>query len=170
MTATHIPPDDPATRALLRHVLATLAYRAGKTVRGTPEAFADFMVAPGSNTPRALLAHMGDLMDWSLRMARDGERKWTSATPLPWGQEQERFFAAVGALDAHLASSAPLKWDPGELFQGGMADALTHSGQLAMLRRLSGHKMKGENYSRADIVSGRTGLEQTAPDPKNEFD
>jgi hypothetical protein len=170
MTPSRIPPDDPATRAMLRHVLATLAYRAGKTVRGTPEAFAEFMAAPGSNTPRTLLAHMGDLMDWGLRKARDGERRWTSATPLPWLEEQQRFFAAIGAFDAHLASSAPLKWDPGELFQGGLADALTHTGQLAMLRRLSGHKMKGENYSRADIVAGRTGIEQTPPDPQNEFD
>jgi hypothetical protein len=170
MTASGIPADDPATRAMLRHILATLAYRAAKTVRGTPEAFADFMVAPGSNTPRSLLAHMGDLMEWSLRMARDGERKWTNTPPLPWAQEQERFFATVGALDAHFASVAPLKWDPGELFQGGLADALTHTGQLAMLRRLSGHKMKGENYSRADIVAGRTGLQQTPPEAKNEFD
>jgi hypothetical protein len=165
-----IPPDEPAVRALLRHVLATLAYRAGKTVRGTPEAFAEYLAAPGSNSPRKLLAHMGDLMEWGLRKARDGDRRWTNATPLPWEQEQERFFAAVGALDAFLASNAPMRWDPGELFQGGMADALTHTGQLAMLRRLSGHKMKGENYSRADIVVGRTGLEQTPPRPEYEFD
>jgi hypothetical protein len=170
MTASGIPGDDPATRGLLRHVVATLAYRAGKTVRGTPEAFADFMVAPGSNTPRSLLAHMGDLMDWSLRMARDGESKWTNATPLPWTQEQDRFFATLGALDAHLASAAPLRWDPGVLFQSGLADALTHTGQLAILRRLSGHKMKGENYAKADIVAGRTGLEQTPPEAKHEFD
>lgn len=165
-----IPPDDPATRAVLRHLLATLAYRAGKTVRGTPEAFADYAGAPGSNTPRKILAHMGDLMEWALRKARDGDRRWISATPLPWEQEQQRFFAAVGAYDAHLASSAPVVWDIGELIQGGMSDALTHTGQLAMLRRLSGHKMKGENYTRAEIVAGRTGLEQTPPKPEFEFD
>ncbi len=161
---------DPGARAFLRHVLATLAYRAGKTVRGTPDAFADWLASPDSNSPRTLLAHMGDLLDWSLRMARDGERRWTTATPLPWAAEQERFFAAIGALDQHLASDAPLRWDPGELFQAGLADALTHTGQLAMLRRLSGHKMKGENYSRAEIVAGRTGLEQVPPKPEYEFD
>lgn len=165
-----VPPDDPGARALLRHVVATLAYRAGKTVRGTPDAFADYVVADGSNSPRTILAHMGDLMDWVLRMARDGERRWTTATPLPWALEQGRFFAALGALDVFLASGLPLRWDAGELFQGGLADALTHTGQLAMLRRLSGHKMKGENYSRADVVAGRTGLEQTPPRPEYEFD
>ena len=165
-----IPPDDPATRAVLRHLLATLAYRAGKTVRGTPDAFADYVAAPGSNTPRTILAHMGDLMEWGLRKARDGDRTWAGATPLPWEAEQQRFFAAVGAFDAFLASSAPVRFDPGELIQGGMADALTHTGQLAMLRRLSGHKMKGEDYTRAEIVAGRTGLEQTPARPEYEFD
>jgi hypothetical protein len=165
-----VPNDDPGARALMRHALATLAYRAGKTVRATPEAFAEFVAAPGSNTPRTIVAHMGDLMDWGLRMARDGERRWTTAAPLPWAEEQQRLFAAIGALDAHLASDAAVRWDLGELFQGGIADALTHTGQLAMLRRLSGHKMKGENYSRAEIVAGRTGLEQAPPKPEYEFD
>ena len=163
-------PADPGARALLRHVLATLAYRAGKTVRGVDEGFGDYVAAPGSNTPRTIVAHVGDLMDWCLRMARDGERRWTTATPRPWAAECDRCFAAVKALDDHLASDAPLRWDPGELFQGGLADALTHVGQLAMLRRLSGRKMRGENYSRAEIVAGRVGLDQAPPRPEHEFD
>jgi len=112
---------------------------------------------------------MGDLMDWGLRMAK-GEPKWTNATPQPWESEIERFFASLSAYDAYLASGAPIRWEPARMFQGGIADALTHTGQLAMLRRLSGHKMKGENYSKADITVGRTGIEQTAPDPRVEFD
>ncbi len=169
MTATRVPQDDPTTRALLRHVLATLAYRAAKAVRDTDDAYAEFRAAPDSNSPRTIVAHMGDLMDWCLAMARDGERRWASASPLPWPDERARFFAALGALDAHLASDAPLRWDPGELFQGGIADALTHTGQLAMLRRLSGHPMKGENYSRAAIVAGCTDEAQTPPKPEHEF-
>ena len=108
-------------------------------------------------------------MDWTLRTAQ-GEARWTSATPLPWEEEIARFFDVLAALDRYLASEAPISWDPGRLFQGGIADALTHTGQLAMLRRLSGYKMKGENYMRADIVAGRVGLEQTPPDSKYEFD
>ena len=166
---TTIPADQPITRLLLRHALATLAYRAGKTVRGTPEAFAEFRASEGSPSPRELLSHMGDLMDWALTMAK-GEPKWNNATPQPWAQEIARFYASLGALDAYLASGAPIRWEPARMFQGGIADALTHTGQLAMLRRLSGHKMKGENYSRADIEVGRVGIEQTPPDPRYEFD
>jgi len=164
-----IPADDPTTRQFLRHALATLAYRAGKAVRGTPLAFGAYRVTPDSSSCVEILAHMGNLMAWGHRMAR-GEVKWTNADPLPWDREIERFFVELGAFDAFLASGAPIRWEPERLFQGGIADALTHTGQLAMLRRLSGHKMKGENYSKADIVIGRVGIEQTPPDPRVEFD
>jgi hypothetical protein len=165
-----LSPADPGTRAFLRHALATLAYRAGKAVRDTDTGYADYLASPDSNSPRTILAHMGDLLDWLLRMARDGERTWTTAAPLPWDQERERFFAALEALDRHLASDAALRFDPGLLFQGGIADALTHTGQLTMLRRLSGHRMRSENYSRADIQAGRVGAEQVPPKPEDEFD
>jgi hypothetical protein len=164
-----IPPDDPTTRLFLRHALATLAYRAGKTVRGTPEAFGQYRATPDSPSGVSILAHMGDLMDWVLRMVK-GDPSWTTAKPLPWEQEIARFYASLQALDDYLASDAAIRWDPGKVFQGGIADALTHTGQLAMLRRLSGFKMKGESYARADIVAGRVGLDQTPPDPKFEFD
>jgi len=164
-----LSPDDPSVRLFLRHALATLAYRAGKTVRGTPAAYGDYRVTPESKSPREILAHMGDLMDWLLRQLQ-GEGRWTTATASAWDQEIARFFAALGALDAHLASGAPIGYEPARFFQGGLADALTHTGQLAMLRRLSGHKMKGESYNRADIVVGRVGLDQTPPNPQYEFD
>lgn len=164
-----IPAEDPSTRLFLRHALATLAYRAGKTVRGTPEAFGQFRATPGSPSSVEILAHMGDLMDWMLRIVQ-GAPAWTAATPLPWEQEIARFHGALKALDDHLASGDPIQADPGRIFQGGIADALTHTGQLAMLRRLSGFKMKGESYARADIVVGRVGPDQTPADPKNEFD
>jgi hypothetical protein len=166
---TNIPSDDPVTRLFLRHALATLAYRAGKTVRGTPESYASYKSAPESPSPNQILAHMGDLMDWALTMA-NGSPKWTNARPLPWNQEIDRFFTAVQRFDDYLESGLPIAWDPARIFQGGIADALTHTGQLAMLRRLSGHKMKGENYSKAQIAVGRVGSDQAPPEPGNEFD
>ncbi len=156
-------------RELLRHTVATLAYRAAKTMRGAPESFASFQATPHANTPVQIVAHMGDLFDWALRMAR-GEGKWTTATPQPWQDECRRFFAALKAFDDFLASNEPLGYELPRLFQGPVADALTHTGQLAMLRRYSGAPMKGESYNRADIVVGRVGAEQTPADPKFEFD
>jgi len=154
-------------RALLRHTVATVAYRGGKAVRGAPPEFAGFSPDGSPRTPAKILAHIGDLYDWALSQAR-GAEAWTDSTPLEWDREVERFFGALQRFDDYLASDAPLAAPPERLFQGAIADSLAHVGQLAMLRRLSGAKMKAENYSRADIVAGRVGAEQTPP--KREFD
>jgi hypothetical protein len=154
-------------RALLRHVVATIAYRGGKAIRGAPASFAAYSPDRSPRTAGRILAHIGDLFDWALSQAR-GAEAWNDSTPLEWDRESERFFASLQAFDELLASDAPLAVPAERLFQGGLADALTHIGQLAMLRRLAGVKIKGENYSRAEIVTGRVGAEQTAP--RREFD
>ena len=154
-------------RALLRHTVATVAYRGGKAVRDAPAAFASFSGDGSARTAVKILAHIGDLYDWALSQAK-GAEAWNDSTPLAWDREAERFFAALQRFDDYLASDTPLAVTPEKLFQGAIADSLTHIGQLAILRRLGGAKMKSENYSRADIVAGRVGQEQTTP--KREFD
>jgi hypothetical protein len=154
-------------RALLRHAVATVAYRGGKAVRGAPESFASYSADGSPRTPAKILAHIGDLYDWALTQAR-GAEAWNDSEPLAWSREVDRFFATLQRLDDYLASDAPLAAPAEKIFQGAIADSLAHVGQLAMLRRLAGAKMKSENYSRAEIVSGRVGAEQTAP--RREFD
>ena len=154
-------------RALLRHTVATVAYRGGKAVRGAPASFASFSGDGTDRTAVKILAHIGDLYDWALTQAK-GAEAWNDSTPLQWDREADRFFAALQRFDDYLASDAPLAVTPEKLFQGAIADSLTHIGQIAILRRLGGAKMKSENYSRADIVAGRVGPEQTAA--KREFD
>jgi hypothetical protein len=154
-------------RAFLRHTVATVAYRGGKAVRGAPESFATFSPDGSARTPAKILAHIGDLYDWALTQAK-GAEAWTDSTPLAWDREVERFHAALKRFDDYLASDAPLAAAAEKLFQGAIADSLTHIGQLAMLRRLAGANMKSENYSRAEIVTGRVGAEQTAA--RREFD
>lgn len=156
------PALSQSSRQLLRHTLATLAYRAGKTLRDAPESFATFSTGEKGRTPANILAHMGDLFDWALSIAH-GNQTWHNSTPLPWSQEVERFFRTLQALDDFLASNGPLAAPPEKLFQGPIADALTHTGQLAMLRRMAGCPIKGENYYQAEISAGRVGQEQTAP-------
>ena len=149
-------------RTLLRHTLATLAYRGGKTIRDAPATFANYGAPDTARTPAKILAHIGDLMDWALSMA-DGSRKWHDSAPLPWDQECERFFAALRKFDDYLASDQPLQAPMEKLFQGPIADALTHVGQLAMLRRMASCSIKGENYFGAEITVGRVGSDQAAP-------
>jgi len=156
-----------SARDMLRHTVATLAYRGAKAVRGAPEGFGNFRASPGSRTPSQILAHICDLMDWALSQAR-GKQVWTDSTPGAWDDDIRRFFAALRFLDDFLASSEPLAYDPGQIFQGAIADALTHVGQINFLRRMFGHPVRGENYFRADIATGRVESDQ-AP-PRREFD
>ena len=165
MAASPQPVVDPK-RELLRHALATLAYRGGKALRGAPAGFAEFQVAEGSRTPAQILAHVGDLLDWGLSIAQ-GSQKWNDSPPLPWDEEVNRFHMALKAFDDYLASGQPLHASAESIFQGPLADSLTHVGQIAMLRRIAGCPMKGENYYKAEIVAGRVGPEQAAP--KREF-
>lgn len=154
-------------RELLRHCLATLAYRGGKAVRAMPPGLAGFQARPGTRSPVEILAHVGDLLDWAYSVAR-GLQKWHDSEPLPWEQEVERFYEGMRRLDALLASSDPLQAPAEKLFQGPIADALTHVGQITMLRRISGVPVRGENYYKAEIQTGIVGPDQ--PRPAYEFD
>lgn len=164
--ASHAAAGSDSKREFLRHTVATLAYRGGKAVRHAPAGFADFNGGHGLRTPGQILAHIGDLLDWGLSIAR-GQREWHDSNPLPWQQETERFFAALKRFDDLLASDEPVPASFEKLFQGPIADALTHVGQIAMLRRMAGAPVKGESYYDAQIETGRVGADQVPP--KREF-
>jgi hypothetical protein len=154
-------------RELLRHTLATLAYRGGKAVRGAPDGFSQFRAKDGSRTAGQILAHIGDLLDWAASIAR-GKEAWHNSAPQDWQADVARFFAGLQTLDSQLASDAMAGGIAEQLFQGPIADAFTHVGQIALLRRLAGSPVRGENYMRAEIVVGRVGPEQAVP--RREFD
>ena len=154
-------------RQLLRHTLATLAYRGGKTLRGAPEGFSGFRASERTRTPGQILAHIGDLLDWALSISQ-GKQEWRNSQQQSWEMDSQRFFAALAAFDSYLASGDPLGAPAEKLFQGPIADALTHVGQIAILRRMADAPVRAENYFRAEIVAGPVGPDQAAP--KREFD
>jgi hypothetical protein len=154
-------------RELLRHAVATVAYRGGKAVRDVPEGFGHFKAVDSIRTPVQLLSHISDLYDWALSLAK-GAQEWQAAEPAAWEEEVARFFQTLERFDAYLASDEPIHAPAAQLFQGPIADSLAHVGQIIMLRRVSGKPMRSENYARADIVAGRVGREQTPP--RREFD
>jgi hypothetical protein len=147
-------------REILRHLLATLAYRGGKCLRDAPAGFATFDGA--GKTPLAILAHMGDLLDWTLSMAQ-GQGRWNPLPTRNWTEDSARFHRALEAVDRHFASDEPIQADVAHLIAGPLADALTHVGQLAMLRRMAGTPVPGESYFAAEITIGRLGPDQPAP-------
>jgi len=148
-------------RTLLRHTVATLAYRGGKAIRDAGPNFAVYGSPDVTRTPAKILAHIGDLMDWALAMS-EGRRDWSDSLPLPWDEERARFFVALKKFDDYLASGKPLAVSEEKLFQGPIADALTHVGQIAMLRRMAGVPIKGENFFAAEIIAGRVGDDQSS--------
>jgi hypothetical protein len=161
-----ITAPDPA-RQLLRHTLATVAYRGAKALRGAPASFAAFKACDSTRTPVQILAHIGDLFDWAFSIAR-GKQGWHDSQPLAWDAEVARFHNTLQQFDNYLASAEPLHESLEKLLQGPVADALNHIGQLAMLRRIAGAPIRGENYHKADISAGRVSSDQ--PAPRREFD
>ncbi|HUE83525.1 MAG TPA: hypothetical protein VMM84_15575 [Pyrinomonadaceae bacterium] len=154
-------------RGMLRHTVATLAYRGGKAVLNAPEDFAMFRVNETTRAPGEILAHIGDLLDWAHNLA-EGRNDGQNSVPLPWEEEVSRFFVELKKLDSYLASDAPLGCPAEKLFQGPIADALTHIGQISMLRRMAQAPVRGENYFRAEITLGRVWREQSTE--RFEFD
>jgi hypothetical protein len=165
MTATGLVPD-VNTRAVLRHLTATLAYRAAKVLRDVPAEFGSRSFGDSSRVPVQIVAHLGDLMEWAVTLTR-GENVWKAGGSADWNFEVSRFFHHLAALDRGLASDA-FAGSMEKLIQGPLADALTHVGQLAMLRGMAGVPVRPESYPRAEIVVGRVGIDQAAP--RAEFD
>lgn len=162
-------PAVDGARIFLRHTVATLAYRCGKALRGAPDSFAEFKAGPTTRKPIEILAHIGDLLNWVLSQA-EGQERWRDYSHSSWEVEKRRFHSGLAAFDDYLASDRPLHKSAERMFQGAIADALQHTGQLAMLRRLAGSHVRGENYSRADIQVGKVGPEQSPPPERSEFD
>jgi hypothetical protein len=153
-------------REFLRHTIATLAYRCSKTIRDAPMDFAFFKTEHTANTPVFLVSHIADLLEWALTMTR-GEPKYPATVIGDWQLEKQRFYAALKALDEFLALDMPIEASLEKIFQGPIADALTHTGQLALLRRMAGAPIKGESYFVADITTGLVTEDQ--PAPRREF-
>ena len=143
----------------IRHALATLAYRLGKVLRDTPAEFRDFQGGANTRTTRQILAHIGDLLEWALAKLED-RKVWLDSAPLPWDREIARFFAALEALDRRIAEHGLGEVSAEKLFQGPIADALTHTGQIALLRRMAGIPIRPENYLAAEMAAGRVGPDQ----------
>ena len=146
-------PTDPK-RELLRHMVATVVYRGRIAVADVPESFATFRAYETTRTPAEILAHIGDLLEGSLHLLK-GEMVYLTSEPLPWNEGVKRFLSAAKDLDSFLASEASLACPVEKLVQGPIGDALTHVGQLVMLRRMAGTPIRSEGYFAADIVVGR---------------
>src|SRR5688572_6609831 len=144
--------DDPK-RELLRHMVATVAFRGRVAIQESPDGFADFRAASDVRSPSEILAHIGDLIIGSHHLLR-GEFVLLDSKPIAWADEKQRFVTAVAELDTFLAGESPLAYPVEKFVQGPIGDALTHVGQIVMLRRLAGSPVRDESYFTAEIIAG----------------
>jgi hypothetical protein len=149
-------------RALLKHFLAALAYRTQKALRGAPDSFPHFRAAEKVRTPLELIRHMESVLGYARTFFVGGEYR---QEPLEdFRAEVLRFHRTIEELARHLESGTPLRGTtPERLLQGPFADAMTHAGQLAMLRRLAGSPVMPENFIRADVSPNNLGPDQPPP-------
>ena len=147
---------------LLRHTVATLAYRAGKALRGRRPNSLPSGAGADARTAGEILAHLCDLFQWASGLA-EGKHEWHVSPTGAWKEETARFFSLLEKFDQGLANNPPAPELAKKLFQGPLADALTHVGQISMLRRLAGCPVRSENYFIAHIEAGRAGADQAAP-------
>lgn len=159
MRYPHAMATPDARTELLRHLVATIAFRATVALRDFPEAATDTAPADGGRTPRALLAHLADVMQWSALLVRGAGRPRRTSDEV-WGAAADRFYRGLAELDAALADGASPALDVDALVHGPLADALTHVGQLLLLRRLAGAPAAPQRYLTADVRTGVVGPEQ----------
>lgn len=154
--------DVNTLRAMVRHLIATLAYRASKVLRDVPSSFQTASFGSATRRPVLILSHMADLMAWARTMVA-GNVQWKAGAGEDWRVEQQRFLDELAAFDSDFAAIAPTTRLCEKLIQAPLADALTHVGQLAMLRGMAGCPVRPESYAKADIAAGRVGLDQPPP-------
>ncbi|MBL8857793.1 MAG: hypothetical protein JNL28_04715 [Planctomycetes bacterium] len=153
---------DTAKTEMLRHFLAALAYRTQKALREAPPAFADFRVAPNVRTPHELIWHMTGVIGYATSLYVG--TPWRPDRLESFAAEGARFHEALEALAEHFDSGRmPDGMTAEQLLQGPLADAMTHAGQIALLRRVHGSPVHPENFLLADIRSSNLGPDQAPP-------
>jgi hypothetical protein len=149
-------------REMLRHLLAALAYRTQKALREAPAGFGEFRASPDVRNPREVLKHMTSVLGYARTFFVGGEYWPESLATLD--EEVERFHAVLGSLSEHFNSGEFSRMSPERFLQGPLSDAMSHAGQLAMLRRLFSSPVPPENFIMADIRASNVSADQPPPE------
>lgn len=141
-------------RTVARSLLASLDFRLRHACDDAPDGFADDRVALGARTPRELLQHVADLMDKALgTFGHDAPAPEGHPSAGDWTAVRAHVHARIARLDHALRDEEvrPERLEPQAMVRGPLADALTHTGQLVLLRRLAGAPVARVSYPRVDM-------------------
>ncbi len=149
-------------RQMLRHFLAALAYRTQKALRGAPSDFSSFRAGHNVRTPHELIRHMDSVLGYARTHFIGGTYR-----PPEFSEFKEavlHFHGVLADLARHLELGTEFKViTPEVMLQGPFSDAMTHAGQLAMLRRLAVNPVPSENFIFAEISVENLGPDQPLP-------
>ena len=150
------------SRRLLQHFLAAVAYRTQKALRGAPDAFADFRAGINVRTPHEIVWHMTGVIGYARTMFHGG--RFTPARAETFPREIERLHATFEGLREDFGNPGLSASITDEQFlQGPLSDAMTHAGQLALLRRLAGSPVASEDFIFAKIDASNVTADQADP-------
>ncbi len=138
----------------LRHSVATIVYRFQNVLQNSGVDFGDFSAGSGTRTPREIVRHMYEVSHATQVYIEEERFEGYTATVCEFSQEVERFLETLTALDDVLVHRNIAENGARRILQGPIADMLAHVGQLAMLSRLSGFPIAGEDFSAASIEPG----------------
>jgi len=156
------------SRSLLQHFLAALAYRTQKALRGAPAEFGEFRAGTHVRTPHELIWHMTGVIGYARTMFT-GDRFTPDRMPT-FADEVQRFHDTLAALHADFANETlQARISDEQFLQGPLADAMTHAGQLAMLRRMAGSPVASENFIFASIDGENVSADQAEPAALDEW-
>ena len=152
---------------LLRHFLASIAYRATKAIKDAPGCYPELDIGKGFRTPREILHHITGVLSYAHSFYEHYDT--TYFEDKPWDGEVKHFYETLTNLDRSLREKSPGEVTEEQLLQGPLSDSMAHIGQLLMLRRLADSPVPAENFIYADIRKGVVGPDQpepVAPDEK----
>jgi hypothetical protein len=150
------------SRRLLRHFLGALAYRTQKALRGAPAGFGEFRAGVNVRTPHELVWHMTGVVGYARTMLHGGD--FAPPRLATFEEEVVRFHATLEALrDDFTNPLLAARISDEQFLQGPLSDAMTHAGQLAMLRRLAGEPVPSENFIFANVSADNVGPDQPEP-------
>jgi len=150
-----------AKEEILRHYLASIAYHATKAIKGAPENYPELNIGKDIRTPRRILHHVTGVLSYAHSFFEHYDTTYFEHKP--WDEEVRYFYETLSKLDESLQEKEPREVSEEQLLQGPLSDAMTHIGQLLMLRRMAGSPVPSENFIYADIRAGVVGQDQPEP-------
>ncbi len=133
----------------IQHFLKVLSYRFEKAIHNAAESYPKHASGHGIRTPLELLGHMNGVLEFAISSLKNQPRR--NIPEQSWQEQITLYYEKLKELNQLMQENSFDTDTLERILQGPLADAMTHIGQLAMMRRLANSAIAGENYFAADM-------------------